>query len=172
MHVRPMEKADIKRLEKWKYKGDYAYYDVDGIGEELLAADAQLLCFGPFIVAYYCFGKEARIPVGEKLLAYTETDCTDIALSMRPVLCGHGWGGRVLERGMAFARETMGASRFRLTVAAANLRALTIYQRAGFAIVRSFSLNGKDGPRQFYVMVRQPREEDLAPKGKKVKKNG
>ena len=113
MHVRPMTKADVKRLEKWKYGGVYAYYDVDGIGEELLAADAQLLCFGPFTVAYYCFGKEARIPVGEKLLAYTETDCLDIALSMRPCLCGHGWGGKVLARGMAFARESMGAQRFR-----------------------------------------------------------
>ena len=55
----------------------------------------------------------------------------------------------------------------RLTVAADNLRALTTYQRAGFGIVRSFSLNGKDGPRQFYVMVRPPREDDFLPENKK-----
>ena len=158
LHIRPMNLLDAKRLNRWKYPGEYAQYNLDGIANELYKSGALVACYGPILIGYYCFNDAARVPAGTQLLAYPEPDCLDIGLGMAPWLCGRGRGLAFLQKGMAYARHSLGTRRFRLTVLANNLRAIAVYQKAGFVYTRSFSVVQHEGPLQFYVMFYEPRE--------------
>jgi [ribosomal protein S18]-alanine N-acetyltransferase len=57
---------------------------------------------------------------------------------MRPDLTGRSLGAEFLRAGLRFARETYSPPAFRLTVAAFNLRAIRVYERAGFETVETF----------------------------------
>ncbi len=147
-----MTPLDVRRLNRWRYPGAYARYDLEGIAQEIYQSGAVVACFGPILIGYFCFDEAARVPAGTHLMAYPETDCLDIGLGMAPWLCGRGRGLAFLQRGMAYARDRLHARRFRLTVIAENRRAFSVYQQAGFAIARSFSVVQPEETIQFYVM--------------------
>ena len=67
----------------------------------------------------------------------SQAEAVAIADWTRPDLTGHGLGSSYLEGGLAFAR-TCYRPRFRLSVASFNARAISVYERAGFLVTRSF----------------------------------
>jgi RimJ/RimL family protein N-acetyltransferase len=62
-------------------------------------------------------------------------------------------GAKFLSSGLDFARDTLSAKEFRLTVATFNKRAIKTYQRVGFKKVNSFERASENGNLEFAVMV-------------------
>ena len=133
------------RLEKheaaislWRYEGEYAFYNmkepfraehpdqpVDENKFVWLSADGEVL-------GHVSYGPDGQIPTEE---GYSYSDSyLDVGLGLRPELCGQGLGTEYVAKCLRFARERYGRSRFRLSVAAFNQRAVKVYQKAGFSI--------------------------------------
>ena len=70
----------------------------------------------------------------------------EIGLGLRPDLTGRGLGLTFVQAGMAFARQEFGATTLSLAVATFNVRARTVYERAGFRPVETYlhRINGID----------------------------
>lgn len=102
------------------------------------------------LAGYFCFGKAAQIPVKEAEIY--QDSFMDIGLGLRPDLCGRGLGEGFMRAGIAYANAVFHPPCLRLTVACFNKRAIRLYQRTGFKIVRE--ITHKKTGRDFYLMQR------------------
>lgn len=149
----PLRWRDALAAGRWRYPGEYAYYDF-GLLEMLSIALAEqvLRLIGRGV--YYSVLDEQRRLVG--LFTFErEGDVVTIGLGLRPDLTGRGLGLAFVEAGMAFARARFRPARFRLDVAVFNRRAYKVYERAGFRPVRSFERTTR-GQRYAYVEMARP----------------
>jgi RimJ/RimL family protein N-acetyltransferase len=105
------------------------------------------------IVGYCCYGPDARVAGGD----YRDPVALDVGLGMRPNLTGRGAGVAFVVAVLAFGRERFGASRFRLSVAAFNRRAIRVYERAGFRETGRFRRGGSPDGLEFVMMVEDAR---------------
>jgi ribosomal-protein-alanine N-acetyltransferase len=69
-------------------------------------------------------------------------------------LTGQGLGNGFLEAGLEYARRRFTPKQFTLSVASFNRRAITVYERAGFAPVRIFTHWTNGGEWEFVEMQR------------------
>lgn len=125
-------------ISRWRYEGEYAFYNSpEPFHPSCPGQPVEDGCFvwvdaGGEVLGHVSYGPDGQIPTAE---GYPYPDgYLDIGLGLRPDLCGRGLGGDFIERCLRFAEERYGASRFRLSVAAFNARAVKVYQRAGFSI--------------------------------------
>lgn len=155
LRFEPMDRETAREIISWRYEAPYDMYDpLTEAPEDALQSftDPENAYFsvrgrGNRLIAYVCFGEEARVAGGR----YPE-DAIDIGAGMRPELTGQGLGQALVREAIAFARANYGASRFRATVAAFNERALRAAQRVGFVPVRRFT-RPSDGL-EFVILVR------------------
>ncbi len=105
------------------------------------------------VIGFFCFGDGAQVPSGNEVGAYSDTSFVDIGLGMRPDLCGHGGGYDFFVKGLMFAKSLFNTSKFRLTVASFNKRAIRLYERLGFIEVKRFERKTEVGMTEFVVMV-------------------
>lgn len=89
---------------------------------------------------------------GVELGYYLDGAALDIGLGLRPDLTGAGKGLAFLQAGMKFAQRTYDAKRFRLSVAAFNLRAIAVYKKAGFLPGQRFINRYGDNETEFLLM--------------------
>jgi RimJ/RimL family protein N-acetyltransferase len=155
--IKPMNHDEAALVSKWIYGEPYSIYSMDesdeSINEFMNGYYYSVLDESDQLVGYYCFGESAQVPVGKQFGVYDSADMTDIGLGMKPDLCGQGLGLRFFSSGLDFARDTLLAKGFRLTVAAFNKRAIKTYQRAGFKKVNSFERSSENGILEFWVMA-------------------
>ena len=124
--IAPMTQVEAEEVAAWHYPGEYAFYDADTIPEGLAElVDPQLRGDG-FFAARGSGGVEGFVELKPKAGGAVE-----IGLGLRPDLTGRGLGGAFTAAAIQLARDR-GARRITLAVAAFNLRALTVYERAGF----------------------------------------
>lgn len=157
LNIRQMNMEAAKQIAKWTYEEPYSIYSMDD-SEEILHELLDESYFAAFdeidnLIGYYCFGKSAQVPAGSFFGVYDEENHIDIGLGMRPDLCGQGQGSYFFSKGLEFARNTLSAQGFRLTVAAFNMRAIKAYQRIGFSKVDSFVRASEHGEIEFWVMT-------------------
>ena len=147
----PMTKEHASQISKWKYEDIYSFYDQneDNTDEYMDGTHYACLDENNELIGYFCFGKGARVPTVESD-AYGE-DYLDIGLGLRPDLCGKGLGVSFFNKGLRFAREVYKPVGFRLSVAAFNERAVKVYERAGFKIVRE--VTNSYFQNKFYIMT-------------------
>lgn len=149
MQITPMEMADAKQIIYWKYSGEYSIYNLSDSREcrdELLDGTYYAAKDNAGrLIGFLCFGKSAQVSAG-RLLGLYEENLLDIGLGVMPELCGKGLGLGLLKCGMAYAEERFHPAGFRLTVAAFNRRAITVYERAGYEKTAFFTnaANGID----------------------------
>lgn len=103
------------------------------------------------LIGVFCYGPAAQLKTDRVPRFYKNHGYLDIGLALRPCFCGRGLGYGFLQAGLTYASERFSANQFRLTVAANNQRAVSVYTRSGFKekgrILRS------SGPiREFIVM--------------------
>lgn len=143
--IMPMRAEDAREIVRWRYPGELSFYD----GSE---ADLDELCAGGYFVlknagsiqGFYCFGQPAQVAgygYDQRFL--------DMGLGMRPDLIRKGLGLGFVTRGMEEARARFGKKPLRLSVAAFNRAAMTVYARAGFETIDAFD---SPGGVTFYVM--------------------
>lgn len=152
-----MSDEEAREIAAWKYEPPYDFHDVAKDPEdleELLSPEKRKDYFSAFsdggLVGYFCFGAEARVPGGDY-----SGEAVDVGLGMRPDLTGKGLGLDFLESGLASAKERFAPARFRLSVAEFNERAITVYERAGFAKAGRF-IQKTNGRRHSFILMTRP----------------
>ena len=126
--------GDVEETVQGFLNPEYAYY-------ALLAAGGEL-------VAYCCFGADARVPGGDY-----GADALDVGLGVRPDLIGKGQGGAYVQAVLDCARRTWSPPVFRVTIAEFNERARRVWKKAGFRRVQRFRRESDD--QAFLVLVRE-----------------
>ena len=151
-NFRPLQWHDVEAIITWRYTGSYARYNrtVRDLrpyvkfrwlyrlsGYECFAVEDEQR----FLVGFFTFSKRAHLTV-------------EIGLALRPDLTGRGFGLTFVEAGLTFGKQRYGLKRFLLTVADFNKRAMKVYTRAGFQMVRPITKLTAQGPVRFYEMQR------------------
>jgi len=151
----PMDEASARAILAWRYDAPYTLYNADpgNIEEDVQVflnpqnAYYSITHEHGDLVAYCCFGAEARVPGGDY-----GADALDVGMGVRPDLTGQGRGLTYITAVLGFARRTFAPRGFRVTVAEFNERALRVWERAGFRPVQTFR-RAQDG-RAFVVLSR------------------
>jgi ribosomal-protein-alanine N-acetyltransferase len=143
--IRAMTAEDAEAIAAWHYPGPYAFYDWEQDPDDL----AELLDPGEWGRRY--FAADAAGELAGFFVLKPHDDGTEIGLGLRPDLTGQGLGARFLEAGLRFG----GAERYTLAVAAFNQRAITVYERAGFAVIARYVHRTNGADHDFLRMERE-----------------
>jgi len=163
--LKPITREDAHSISRWRYDGPYSIYDGDPTSVDALLRP-HFFYHSVYdergdLAGYFCFGEDARVRTGRRLGVYEREPALDIGLGMRPDLTGRGLGEDFVRAGLRFARETFSPPAFRLTVATFNLRAISVYERAGFEAVETFGAPSTDGGREWLLMKRSAFSQKL-----------
>lgn len=127
---RPLNLRAALAASRWRYPDDYAMYNLD-LAPLLVATTLR----GPLSalagVSYYAVSTQTDRLVGVFSLTRRGGD-VEIGVGIRPDLNGHGLGASYLRHGLELARARYHPRSFSLHVATFNLRAIAVYERAGF----------------------------------------
>jgi RimJ/RimL family protein N-acetyltransferase len=134
--LRPLVASDLTEITAWRYAPPYDFYDWDPADDPallLLPEDRNLAALDEdgLLAGFVCFGAGGQVPGGVDAGEYDEP-LLDIGLGLRPDLTGRGLGLAFVQAALEAGRELHRPAGFRLTVATFNLRAITVYERAGF----------------------------------------
>jgi ribosomal-protein-alanine N-acetyltransferase len=131
-----MRWRDIGAIVSWRYPGPYAYYNFD------LPSLATIMLVQALFGAitdptYFTVVDEHERIVGVFSYIWRARGTLEVGLALRPDLTGQGRGLGLtfVLAGLDFARQRFRPQRFYLTVATFNIRARTVYERAGFVRV-------------------------------------
>jgi RimJ/RimL family protein N-acetyltransferase len=116
--VQPASPETFASIGAWRYTPPYDFYDGDQ--EPVLNPERYFEAVdedGSLVGFYYVEEKGAAVEIG---------------LGLRPDLTGRGLGGAFFEAGLDFLRSRHPGRPVVLNVAAFNVRAITVYERAGF----------------------------------------
>lgn len=150
--LRPMSPTDARAVCSWRYPGEYAFYDMDADPEDL----REFLDFDK----WESDTKFAVTDNGGELVGFfeftTRDGVTEVGLGLRPDLTGQGQGPEFLRAGLRFAIERFKPCRLKLAVARFNKRAIKVYERVGFAVVKMLTQNTNGGEYEFVEMDVDP----------------
>lgn len=149
VRIAPLAQDDAQEIAAWRYEPPYDFYDADADHRDL----AELLDPGQRRDKYFAAHDEHGALVG--YFGFVDSDgVVGVGLGLRPDLTGQGLGLWFLEEGIAFARARFAPRLLRLAVAAFNRRAITVYERAGFVVTRTFEHETNGGVFSFVEMER------------------
>jgi ribosomal-protein-alanine N-acetyltransferase len=148
VEIRQMQEEEAQEIATWRYEPPYSFYDADADPDDLALLLGKETREGRYFSA---FAEGALVGSFEFKV---DGDDVTIGLGLRPELTGRGLGLEFVEEGMAFARERFGPTRFRLSVATFNERAIRVYERAGFLTLRTFDHATNAGVYPFLEMTR------------------
>jgi ribosomal-protein-alanine N-acetyltransferase len=127
---RPLYWQDVLAVSRWRYPPPYESYNLSLVPLATTWLLQQVLRIAG-VTVYYAVADDGDDLVG--IFSYFAHGSTvEVGLAMRPDLTGRGDGLAFMQAGLAFAGREFAPTRFRLTVAASNHRAITVYERAGF----------------------------------------
>jgi [ribosomal protein S18]-alanine N-acetyltransferase len=129
-----MTTGHAQAIAQWGYGEPYSRYGYDSRDSKEVVAELTdrssdffaVLAEGE-LVAFRSFGPDGQVVGGAYSEAYLDTGG-----GLRPDLTGRGWGGDVLLQGLRFGAVRFGTTRFRVTVATFNVRALKVCRAVGF----------------------------------------
>ncbi len=133
---RPLRWSDALAVGRWRYTGEYAFYDM-GRWQMLTTRLFNPLFSAIGLASFYAVDAvdgADRMLAGVFSYIRRDVETIEIGLAMRPDLTGHGLGLAYVQAGMAVGRARYHPKRFFLTVATFNRRAQLVYERAGFAV--------------------------------------
>ena len=128
-HFELLTQADAEAIAEWRYPEPYSFYDWTADPDDL----RELLEPARRGEAYWAVRDDEHQLVGYFDFKPKDEQTVEIGLGLRPDLIGRGLGGSFLAAGLEFAQTQFVPARFVLSVATFNERAITVYERAGFA---------------------------------------
>jgi [ribosomal protein S18]-alanine N-acetyltransferase len=142
LRIRPLRQEEAEAIAEWRYPEPYSFYDWTADPDDL----RELLDAARRGDAYWAARDEANELVGYFDFKPKDEQTVEIGLGLRPDLTGRGLGGSFLAAGLDFARTRFAPSRFVLSVATFNERAIKVYEREGFTRGRIYmhSTNGAE----------------------------
>lgn len=155
--VGPTDERDAREIVSWQYSHPYDLYSVGPDDDDAVASFADpangyrsVRDEGGELVAFLCFGAEARVDGGE----YPE-GTLDVGCGIRPDLTGQGMGPAIIRLAIDVGTREYDAVTFRATIAAFNERAQKAAGKAGFVPVSSFQRPSDGLP---FVILERPAE--------------
>jgi ribosomal-protein-alanine N-acetyltransferase len=145
-----MSQADAEAVAAWHYPEPFSFYDWTADLDDL----AELLDPVRRGDAYVAVEDEAGELVGFFGFKPRPGETVDVGLGLRPDRTGRGLGEGFLHAGLEYARARFEPTRFVLSVASFNRRAITVYERSGFAAVRTYMHSTNGGEWEFIEMQR------------------
>ena len=152
-HFRTMTQTDAEEIARWHYPEPFAFYDWSADANDL----AEL--FSPDLRGdvYFSVRDENGELAGFFGFKRPASDTVEIGLGLHPERTGRGLGASFLAAGLGYARSRYAPTRFVLSVAAFNRRAITVYERAGFTAIRVYMHSTNGGEWEFVEMeLREP----------------
>ncbi|MGM0896629.1 MAG: GNAT family N-acetyltransferase [Bacillota bacterium] len=149
---RDMTEENAREIMGWRYPYPYDFYNGEATDEslqELMNGSYRVVTEHGELFGFYCTGKGAQVPAGHKWGVYPEGRI-DIGLGMKPVKTGAGRGAAFLEFLLGTIDRRHPGEPLRLTVAQFNIRAIRLYEKAGFVKTSEF----KTDYAAFQVMLR------------------
>src|SRR3954447_23285918 len=125
-----LTQADAEAIAGWHYPEPFSFYDWTEDPDDL----AELLDPALRGDAYFGVLDAAGGLIGYFSFKPKEDRALEIGVGLRPDLTGRGLGASFLAAGLEFARARFEPTRFVLSVATFNERAITVYERAGFGL--------------------------------------
>jgi ribosomal-protein-alanine N-acetyltransferase len=147
---RLMSQADAEAIARWHYPDPFSFYDWTSDPDDL----AELLDPTARGDDYVSVENEAGSLIGYFHYKRPHGARLEIGLGLHPEWTGQGLGKSFLEAGLKYARRRFAPKEFTLSVASFNRRAITVYERAGFARVRVFTHWTNGGEWEFIEMRR------------------
>jgi len=142
-----MSDASARAIAGWLYAPPYDFYDAipdDPDLADLLSADFRR-------GRYFEVTDETGDLIGFFEFKHEVTPL-EIGLGLRPDLTGRGLGLSFVQAGMTFAKQEFRATALSLSVATFNIRAITVYERAGFRPVETYLHHTSGVDHQFLRM--------------------
>jgi RimJ/RimL family protein N-acetyltransferase len=157
-----MTEADAVIVSAWRYPFPYSAYNGDAYNPETIdyLVDPANQIYTAVddteeAVGFFSFGRDAQVPGELDPVEQDDPTVLDVGLGLRPDLTGRGLGLSFVEAGLQFARETFAPQRFRLAVLSWNERAIRVYERAGFQVVRGFGGYWADANHSYLLLMRE-----------------
>jgi ribosomal-protein-alanine N-acetyltransferase len=147
---RLLRQADADAIARWHYPEPFSFYDWTSDADDL----AELLDPAARGDDYVAVEDEAGILIGFFHYKRPHGARLEIGLGLHPEWTGQGLGQSFVESGLEYARRHFAPEQFALSVATFNRRAITVYERAGFAPVRVFTHWTNGGEWEFVEMRR------------------
>ena len=129
LQFQQLSQEEAEAISEWRYPEPYSFYNWTADPDDL----RELLDPSLRGEAYWAVKNEAGELVGHFSFKPKDEQTVEIGLGLRPDLIGRGLGGSFLAAGLEFAQTQFAPARFVLSVATFNERAITVYERAGFA---------------------------------------
>ena len=149
-HFRPLTQEDAEAIARWHYPEPFPFYDWAEDPDDL----AELLDPAARGDAYVAAEDDAGKLIGYFSFKPRESRTLVIGLGLRPESTGRGLGVSFLRAGLEYACSRFEPQRFVLAVATFNQRAITVYERAGFARRRVYMHSTNGGEWEFVEMER------------------
>lgn len=142
-----MTEAYAAEISGWKYPAPYEMYsmkaDAEEIDQLMNGLHAAVLDENGALTGFLAFGWAAQVRGKSSEHIYEDETYSDIALGLKPELCGRGLGAELVKCAVSFIKAIFPEDGVRLTVREDNPRAIKVYERAGFQVSEAFT--HKDG---------------------------
>jgi ribosomal-protein-alanine N-acetyltransferase len=145
-----MSQADAEAIASWRYPEPFSFYDWTADADDL----AELLDAALRGDAYFAADDDSGGLVGYFSFKKKGGGTLEVGLGLHPDRTGQGLGASFLAQGLAYARRRFAPERFTLAVASFNMRAIKVYERAGFTRVRAYMHSTNGGEWEFLEMGR------------------
>ncbi|GAA0381753.1 GNAT family N-acetyltransferase [Bacillus horti] len=157
--IKQLSLAEAKEIALWQYEHPYSLYnlseDPEDIDELMDGSYYSVRNLEDKLIGFFCYGQSAQVPAGIREGKYLDHTALDIGLGMKPNLTGRGLGSSFLSVGLEFATGIKEFQRFRLSVAAFNRRATSLYEKTGFKPIDTFTNPYKGENMEFMIMEKK-----------------
>ncbi|KAA1420041.1 GNAT family N-acetyltransferase [Mumia zhuanghuii] len=136
MEIVELTREHADDIVTWSYPEPNGCYDLTGMDPRHftdLSRGFWALVEDGRLIGYRCYGRQARVPGFDY-----DDEALDIGGGLRPELTGQGLGQDAISTGLEFARAQFTPTRFRVTVAEFNVRALKVVDALGFVAIDKF----------------------------------
>ena len=139
--------------DEWHYDGQYAFYDMKNDQEdydEIISPELrknnyfQVLDNDDNLVAFFCLDQNDQ-----------REEQVEIGLGLAPKLIGHGLGSEFMTVIENFVKNNYDYKVIVLSVADFNLRAIKVYQRAGYVKRNTEMVHSNGGIYKFDIMSKK-----------------
>jgi aminoglycoside 6'-N-acetyltransferase/ribosomal-protein-alanine N-acetyltransferase len=120
VRIGPATADDLAERASWRYEPPYDFYDDDGRPVKNPERFVSVRDDAGELIGFYYFERRG--------------DSVYYGLGLRPDQTGRGLGPEFVQTGIDAARRRFGRRRLVLDVAEFNVRAMTVYERAGFRV--------------------------------------
>lgn len=151
---RPMRLRDAIAVARWRYPGEYAFYDPGLMPLFIWLIERPIRFAG---TAIYYGVRDTRGDLAGIFSFVPQGSSVEIGVALRPDLTGQrqGVGLAFVEAGLVFARERYAPKRFTLDVATFNHRAMRVYEQAGFRPMRTIARRTRGRMVEYLEMERE-----------------